>query len=243
MRSARRISGLVFATLGLIICFDIAIRVVPTRAFRELVVRVHPNDPTALLHLANARLANGRDWDSQADLQRAVYLYRRALMLDPQLWRAHLGLAEAFLYQSKPTEALAEAVAGTSLQPAEGEGHYWCGIILESKKDNRKAMAEFRRAVDARPSNPDYLWRYGSVSLLVGKWSEAQWAGDRLVALAFDDVEGHILLGRVFEQKHLYQEAQEEYRLVLQRCPTLPGIEARLRRCERRLAIGSERHH
>jgi TolB-like protein len=128
-----------------------------------------------------------------ASLRRAIEYFRLALARDPDVARAHLGLAEAYIglgvYQFIPTtEAAREAEqalrAAERLQPDVALVHvHWAQLKLYLRADWHQAGPHLERALALDPREP---LAHGYVALLngmLGNLEEARAASARAIAL------------------------------------------------------------
>ena len=100
-------------------------------------------------------------------LVEAERLFNKALELDPQLARAHVGLLDVQFYMidlglaPSVTEALAKMMTAgemaVRLDPHDGKTHYALGLAQLYNRKPEQAVAEFDRAQTLSPSDADML--------------------------------------------------------------------------------------
>ena len=100
-------------------------------------------------------------------LVEAERLFNKALELDPQLARAHVGLLDVQFYMidlglaPSLTEALAKMMTAgemaVRLDPNDGKTHYALGLAQLYNRKPEQAVAEFDRAQTLSPSDADML--------------------------------------------------------------------------------------
>jgi serine/threonine-protein kinase len=123
-----------------------------------------------------------RAWGDEVSLRAAVKSYQDAVRMDSgfALARARLAMAQAMVFRllssSEEQLRLAKAQADTALRLEadlpEGHtalGYYW----YWGHRDYGRARAEFQRALDLRPNDPDVLSGLGAVERRQGQWGEA----------------------------------------------------------------------
>jgi serine/threonine-protein kinase len=130
---------------------------------------------------------------SPASLRRAIDYFRQALARDPDVARAHLGLAEAYIglgvYQFIPTaEAAREAEqalrAAERLQPDLALVHvHWGQLKLYLRRDWHEAGPHFDRALAIDPREPLAYAYLGTLNGMLGNLEAARAATARAIAL------------------------------------------------------------
>ena len=71
----------------------------------------------------------------------------RALLIDPELGRAHTTLAVTLYSQGRDWDAAERAfLRAIELSPGDATVHHWYAIYLVARGENEKALAEIRRA-------------------------------------------------------------------------------------------------
>ncbi len=180
-------------------------------------------------YLKGRHLWNRRD---EADLRRAISLFRRATQLDGEYAPAHVGLADALAllpgYGTLPPHeaypvARAAAQRALELDDSLAEAHASLGIILAHQEF---AFASARRELEQAISlNPNYAmahhW-YALVLMYVRRHDEAVAA--MLCALDLDPLSlvATRNLGRVLLAAGCTEEALVAFRRVLELDPSFP---------------------
>ncbi len=127
------------------------------------------NDPQSAVEVLDkaAKLAP-KDLDILYNRGRAALLlsqksYEDMYQVDPNSWRVHQVLAEAFAESDRHAQAVAEYLAAIKLAPGEPElcenlgREYWKGSQLDL------AEAQFAKEVELDPDNPMALYYLGSL--------------------------------------------------------------------------------
>lgn len=156
-------------------------------------------------------------------IQHARDVFERVLAAAPDQAQAHVGLANACLFQFEMTradvapdrEALARAAEhareACRLDPEYGEGWATLGFVLTRTGHDAEGKAALRRAVTLEPDN----WRHhlrGSY----GSWGEERLrASSRTLALLPDFPMAHWLAATVHVARHALGEAERELRAGL----------------------------
>jgi TolB-like protein/Tfp pilus assembly protein PilF len=169
---------------------------------------------------------------SASGTTQAVDLLRRALAVDPRFARAwaelsrsrHFQVGNHLIPEAETDAALAEARSAAQkavdLDGALPEAHVALGRIYEfDDKDNAKATAEFRRALELNPRSSDALLQLGNAAADAGRLDE----GNRLreQALAMDPLNVNILqvLGQVYYEAGQAAKAEPLFRKELDLSP------------------------
>ena len=151
----------------------------------------------------------------------AQRLFERALALDPSFALAHAALSEVhgsmywYRYDPSPTRAVRqreEAEAALSLAPHLAEAHFAVGLAhYWGRRDYRRAMDEFRIALQGLP-NDEQLWHFvGAVQRRLGNWDEAMAAFEKATRLNPRDADLLAEEGVSYEAVHRYFEAVRAY--------------------------------
>lgn len=130
------------------------------------------------LHVEGREGLNQR---TEADIHRAIRLFREAVARDPSYAPAWAGLAEGalllrFYDYTVPEHAPDPEVAAEraiELDPDDAEAHASLGILHSLRREGPAALRELRRAVELRPSYGDAHAWLGWVHLMTGQPREA----------------------------------------------------------------------
>ena len=102
----------------------------------------------------------------QADLDKAVEAYGKAIELKPDQASLHLNLALALANEKKIPEAKAELEKAAQMDPTQaGKAYYNLGAILINSGQTDPAADAFKKATDLDPNYADAYYQYG-VSLM-----------------------------------------------------------------------------
>jgi len=118
---------------------------------------------------------------TQADNDRAVQAFERALVFDPNYAQAHAGLAAAFTMRcfrfGLPATWLDQAVAtaqkALALDSELAEGHEALGFALDAKGDLDGARRSYEEALKTNPNDGTLVFRLGNVYYALGRYDEA----------------------------------------------------------------------
>lgn len=192
--------------------------------FTGEVTRLDRRESDAVL---DALLAPHRAWiEGRAALEtlegtrirHAREVFERVLAVAPDQAPAHVGLANACLFQFEMTriDVLPDRDALTAahdhareacrLDPAYGEAWATLGMVLERAGHPGEARAALRRAITLEPDN----WRH-HLRLAYGSWGEERLrASSRTLALLADFPMAHWLAATVHIARQAFPEAERE---------------------------------
>jgi TolB-like protein/Flp pilus assembly protein TadD len=190
--------------------------------------------PSGSLVAYNA-LLQGRfysDRSSESDFRKAIDFFTEATRIDPhyalawaELGRTLSGLAEEFLYGAPAREANARALAATekalALDPQLAFAHAARGFVLQTADfDWRGAQAEFRRAAQLAPRDPEIQFFLGISLATTGQVQEAIALTRR--ALGADPLRANWYnwLARYLSGDHRLDEAEQAIRKAIELQPT-----------------------
>ena len=131
-------SGLIQSALKLAL-FDAA------RVQSDALLRALPRDPDALALNGDALWASGLFEEAEAR-------YKQALAINPDLARAHHGMARSLAAQSQLDAGMNEAEIALRLTPRDGEIHHTIGAIYERLHKYEEAANAFSNYVNLLPN-------------------------------------------------------------------------------------------
>ena len=206
-------------------------------------LRVAPDDIAALRMLAEVAGRLGRFPDART-------LLDHALSIAPSFREARYNLAIVLLRQHKPAEALAEIEALSADDPDNVAYQNLRAAALASLGDLDGAVADFERAVAARPDRANLWLNFGHALKTAGRhadgvsayrraitleprYGEAWWSLANLKTVTFNDedvaamsaalgrtdlrssdaLHFHFALGKAFEDRALFADSFEHYRI------------------------------
>lgn len=165
-------------------------------------------------------------WDQQGNLEKAVGLFEKAALDDPQFHLGLAGLAEAYRlrysldHNQKWLDLAVQAAnraleADNKLEPV----YVTLGRIHNSAGHYDVAMEEFERALKLVPRDPDAIQGMAQTYQLLGRNQEAETMFRRASALRPDSWEGYFRLGNFYYRENRFREAESQYRRVLELAP------------------------
>jgi tetratricopeptide (TPR) repeat protein len=201
------------------------------------VLKVAPDEATALNLLGTVRAKQGR-------LDEAEALFQRAVRSDAAMVGAHMNLAYLYLLKKAPEKTAAELREVLRLEPDNAEAAYrlvWlllsqgrideCISFIEKLKGSQQpsaplfgvlgdaylrkgnkveALSAIKKAIELRPNDAAYHFALGSAWLKYPPdLQEAEQSFRQFLKLQPDDARGQLLLGYVLLKGKQYAEARE----------------------------------
>jgi TolB-like protein len=168
-----------------------------------------------LYALAYAGLGDCHNYLGQrAEAKEAV---SKALELDPALGEAHASLGFfRFLYDWDFAGAESEFALAVALSPNYAEAHHWYAIYLANMGRHDEASGEALLAVERDPLSLLMNMTAALNFYLARKYDRAIEQLHKVMEMEPNFVAAHSVLGSVYVQKCMYQEALQEYEKVLE---------------------------
>jgi non-specific serine/threonine protein kinase len=155
-------------------------------------------------------------------LPRAKVAALRALDLDETLAEAHTALAEVKLYYDWDFAGAQQAFRrALELSPNQAEAHMHLGWYLEELGQTEEAIAAMRRSVELDPLSPIYRAWFGWEYWWAGRNDEAIIEAQKSLDLEADFPIGLYVLGAVYAEKGMYQEAIAAHERAAAKYPNL----------------------
>ena len=166
---------------------------------------------------------------TQADTDKAIDLFRRALAIDPSFALAWAGLSQIHFVQAgygfapinEGFERAREAAQNAlRLAPDLAEGHIALGTVLEGNDWNfTAAEASFRRALELAPGDANALRAAAQLARIMGRVDEALELLRKAVALDPLSARTHRQAAMVAVMSERFDEAAASFQLALDLAP------------------------
>ena len=157
---------------------------------------------------------------------RAISTFGRVLDLDPDYALAHAGLGSAYWQKYDQTkrpdmvlQAAAECQKAVELDAQLAAGRVCLGTAYGSLGRGDDAIAEFRRAIDLEPTNPDALRRLALFHEQMGGVEDAEQAYLQVIETLPNHWAGYTWLGAFYISQSRYAEASDTFERVVDRTP------------------------
>jgi len=174
----------------------------------EKAQKLAPNDVEVLTNLGKVKA-------KIQQVEAAIKLFRRVVIVEPRSAEAHLDLAVALADAHNLTEALNEILLAQQLAPALPGVHLNHARILADLHQTADAEIEFAKATKLEPSNPDCYFYWALLERGNGNLARETSLLETLVKLQPGNEEAWILLGDSFASQSKQQEAIVSWRRAL----------------------------
>lgn len=168
------------------------------------VLRLQPNNVTAIHNLALVAYHRGRD-------DQSLNLLTRTLALRPDYADAHANMGVVLRRLGRPAEAVAHSEKALALAPGNPRWLHNLGNALKDLRRMDEAVARYRQALALAPDFPDALASLAFALLEMKAPDEAAALCERALALQPNHVDALKVLGNVRQQQHRLDEARALY--------------------------------
>jgi TolB-like protein/class 3 adenylate cyclase len=188
--------------------------------YRQALAR-DPNFALAYARLANSRLL--RHWFSNrlnpAQLEEVKSNIDRALAIDPNSPEAYLALGMFHYFAHRDYDSALRAVGrAVELQPSNSISRGLRAVIYRRSGEWRRSLAEDERALELDPRDPGIHTDIGGTYGLLRRWSDAERAFNRALALDPHNINASFHLGTIYingtgdirRAKRLWEEAPKD---------------------------------
>ncbi len=192
------------------------------RVYVDRLTTTHAND-VAFVALAGRTFAALRDYD------RAEPLLRKTLEMDPSRTETYAALAQLYLQQGKPDQALTEYQVLATQQPKSVSAKTMVGTLLQMKNSRAEAKDAYRQALAINKSAPVAA---NNLAWMMAEDNEELDTALQLAQTAKstlpDSADVADTLGFIYLKKGLADQAISEFTDALAKQPRNPGYHYRL---------------
>lgn len=155
-------------------------------------------------------------WRAASSSRLAVQTLYAAGLADPNSYRVHLLLGEAYRMMKKYEASEAEYRRSLELKPQEPAVHLGLATLYWQTKDYDKALPELQEALAGRPHDPEASYLMGDILVARHQFSDAQpYLTAALGAAGSTVYYVHALRGKIFASQHRTDDAIKEFQLAL----------------------------
>lgn len=171
--------------------------------------------PSALLYhnLANTLALVGK-------VEEAIPSYRKALDLDPQLMRARLGLADAYLASGQAGPSIQHYKKYLEANPNFVPARRKLASAYRSIGDPKHALEEFEYIVTIAPDDPQAFFDLGDSLAQNQKFDAAKTAFTRVTELDPQNAQAFGNLGNLYLMQKDFRGASTQYKKSIEIAPT-----------------------
>ena len=169
------------------------------------------------LHLiAGTCLSNlARYYSNNKNYEKAVSLWREALVFQPNHYKARLKLVPLLFKLNRTNEAIQATRQTIERYPKNQEIALSFFLILVEQKQYAEAEKVYRHYLTLNTQAPNAHYNLGTLALAQGRNEEAILSLQRAIKDAPDDTDAHLYLAQALEKVGKPQEAMHAYRRVL----------------------------
>ncbi len=138
--------------------------------------QIAPHNAAAITNLASALGREGKENEAMA-------MYREALAIQPNLWRANLNLAYLYYMRGNYSAAGEYFSRACAADPSDGDQFVYLGMSLLQLGRPKDAEVAVRLGLEALPQGKNYHLGLGMVLKAEGRLAEAQQAIETELAL------------------------------------------------------------
>lgn len=160
-------------------------------------------------------------FDHQWD--RAIAVFRKAIILNPELLAPHLFSGLVWYQLSKPDAAVPELETAIRIHSSDVIAHTWLGYAYSAQSRYEAAAPEFEEVTGLDPNNLDAWYSLGQSYLQIGN-DETR----KLLMLAPDGGRAWQLAGEQAQLQGNQQKAREDFEQANARRPDIAEIRATL---------------
>jgi TolB-like protein/Tfp pilus assembly protein PilF len=175
--------------------------------------------------LAYAGLGDCHNYLNEREAAKEALL--KAIQLDNDLGEAHASLGFfRFLYDWDFAGAEKEFVKAAALSPNYAEAHHWYGIYLANLGRHDEALKEAEMAVERDPLSLLMNMTAALNAYLARDYDRAVEQLQKVIEMDSNFPPAHSVLGCVYMQRQMHQEALAKFERVLDLCAGAPQVEA-----------------
>ncbi len=148
--------------------------------------------------------------------ERAIAVFRKAIVLNPNLLAPHLFTGLAWYQLAKPDEAVPELERAVTIQPTDVLANTWLGYAYVAQSRYQAAAKQFEKVCRLASDNVDAWYSLGQAYLQIGR--EATW---KLLTLAPNGGRAWQLAGEQFQLQGDQKKALEAFEQASARRPEI----------------------
>ena len=136
--------------------------------------------------------------------------FTAALVTDPELDVAYVGLAQAYARQANDSEAIHILEVAREKRPGHYLLEYYFGLLASRLGREQEAVVALERAAQVEPKSPDPFFELGKLYGSQQDWPRARQAFEHVVELNPQSAPAHYQLSRAYEHLGLHSRAELE---------------------------------
>jgi tetratricopeptide (TPR) repeat protein len=159
---------------------------------------------------ATNALSSGLAFYQKKDYSRAAAEFKRSIALDPTNTQSYNFLANSYLAQKKPEEAIKTYKASLKIDSSQDSVHVNLGNIYLQKKNYNLAETEYKAASKANPTSTLAPYTLGQLYLQTKRYPEAEAQFKKVEKMAPFDPNPYYSLGLTYNKEGKYEDAVKQ---------------------------------
>jgi tetratricopeptide (TPR) repeat protein len=136
--------------------------------------------------------------------------FRAALVTDPQLDAAYVGIAQTYAREANDVEAIRILEAARQKLPNHYLLEYYFGLLASRLGREQEAILALEKAARLEPNSPDPSYELGKLYAAKQNWPQARPALEHVIELNPNSSSAHYQLSRVYAHLGLSSKAEQE---------------------------------
>lgn len=179
---------------------------------------------TATSQSESDSLTRGESALARGDREAALAEFARAIEINPQLTRAHLGMGDAHRLAGDYTKAETSYATAAQIEPLNFDAQYLHGLVLHALNRLTDAIGAYLRAIQIRPENYEANLNLATAYYQAGEFRQAMPYSQSAVKLKPDDGAARANLGAVYAALGMDREAVAEYQQAAEHMELKPPL-------------------
>ncbi len=150
-------------------------------------------------------------------------LFRHALAVTENNYRAYSGLGDALDKKGQTDEAISQYQEAIRLAPGFAEAHYNLGVALDKRDQTDEAIRQYQEAIRLKPDYAEAQNNLGFALAAKGRFDEAIENYHKAIQINPNSFEALNNLGLALAAKGRFDEAIENYHKAIQINPNFSG--------------------
>ncbi len=160
----------------------------------------------------------------RGDREAALAEFARAIEVNPQLTRAHLGMGDAHRLAGDYGRAEVSYANAARVEPLNFDAQYLHGLVLHALNRMADAIGAYLRALQIRPESYEANLNLATAYYQAGEHRQAMVYSQSAVRLRPDDGPARANLGAVYAALDRHAEAVVEYQQAAEHGDLTPGL-------------------
>ena len=125
----------------------------------------------------------------------AIVYYQKAINLNPNNYKTHLGLAIVLKKQQKLDEAIVHNQRAIELKPNEASGWHNLGVIFKIQGNIPEAICCYQKSLEIQPNNTYIYYSWANILKQQGNLTEAKVLYEKCIELNPNHINAHFARG------------------------------------------------